>query len=118
MLSEGLREDLEGTGVGVSVVCPGFIRTNLPWSGRYRGAAYGGPVERPVSESVLAAMQRGLEPRAVGRMLAIAIDRQEFFVLTDLAEAGDVRCWHARIEAAMTKLAAADPAQGPGPSPA
>ncbi len=39
-LSEGLRAELAPRGVGVSVVCPGFINTPIVRSMRLRGAAY------------------------------------------------------------------------------
>lgn len=39
-LSEGLRAELAPHGVGVSVVCPGFINTPMIASMRMRGAAY------------------------------------------------------------------------------
>ena len=39
-LSEGLRAELAPLGVGVSVVCPGFINTPIISSMRMRGAAY------------------------------------------------------------------------------
>ena len=35
-LSEALRADMEGMGVGVSVVCPGMVKTNLSSSDRNR----------------------------------------------------------------------------------
>jgi NAD(P)-dependent dehydrogenase (short-subunit alcohol dehydrogenase family) len=37
MLSECLRADLAGTGVGVSAICPGFIHTNLTRTTRFVG---------------------------------------------------------------------------------
>ena len=39
-LSEGLRAELEPLGVGVSVVCPGFINTPIVDNMRLRGEAY------------------------------------------------------------------------------
>ena len=39
-LSEGLRAELAPLGVGVSVVCPGFINTKIAAHMRLRGAAY------------------------------------------------------------------------------
>jgi NAD(P)-dependent dehydrogenase (short-subunit alcohol dehydrogenase family) len=37
MLSESLRAELSGTGVGVSAVCPGFISTGIYRAARYAG---------------------------------------------------------------------------------
>lgn len=39
-LSEALRDELAPRGVGVTVVCPGFINTQIVGSMRMRGAAY------------------------------------------------------------------------------
>jgi len=39
-LSEGLRSELAPLGVGVSVVCPGFVNTPIVANMRMRGAAY------------------------------------------------------------------------------
>jgi len=57
-LSEGLRAELAPLGVGVSVVCPGFINTNIVGRMRMRGAAY------PESERVN--VQRFYEQRNFG----------------------------------------------------
>jgi len=36
-LSEATREDLRGTGIGVSTICPGVIRTGIVGASRFRG---------------------------------------------------------------------------------
>lgn len=36
-LSEATREDLRGTGIGVSTICPGIIRTGIIATSRFRG---------------------------------------------------------------------------------
>jgi NAD(P)-dependent dehydrogenase (short-subunit alcohol dehydrogenase family) len=54
-LSEGLRAELAPFGVGVSVVCPGFINTPIVANMRLRGAAY--------PESERASVQRFYERR-------------------------------------------------------
>lgn len=38
-LSESLREELYGTGIGVTTVCPGIIQTNITHAARYRNSA-------------------------------------------------------------------------------
>jgi NAD(P)-dependent dehydrogenase (short-subunit alcohol dehydrogenase family) len=38
MLSECLRAELAGQGIGVSAVCPGFVNTNIAGTARFAGA--------------------------------------------------------------------------------
>ena len=105
-LSDELRADVAASGVGVSVLCPGYVRTNLPWSGRYRGAAYGGPHASTPSPRILASLGEALDPRAVGEMTVDAVERETFFVFTDRGEVSDVDAWHARIDAALRDFTA------------
>ena len=37
MLSECLRAELAGQGIGVSAICPGFVNTNIPSNARFAG---------------------------------------------------------------------------------
>src|SRR3954449_5352319 len=53
-LSEALEHELEGTNVGVSVLCPGPIATNLAQGARHRPDHLGGPELRPTAEAVMA----------------------------------------------------------------
>lgn len=46
-LSEVLYRDLRGTNVGVSVLCPMVVETNIRFAGRNRPSQYGGPVTAP-----------------------------------------------------------------------
>src|SRR5205823_14257281 len=46
-LSEGLRCELAPSGIGVSVLCPGFIRTQIVDSGRNLPQRFAGQVSRP-----------------------------------------------------------------------
>ena len=72
--SEALREELRPLGIGVTVVCPGVINTNINASGRLRGvAALPGARERMIAE-----FQRrnyGPERVAAAIMKAIAANR-------------------------------------------
>lgn len=72
--SEALREELRPHGIGVTVVCPGVINTNINRSGRLRGVA-GLPGAR---ERMIAEFQRrnyGPERVAAAIMKAIATNR-------------------------------------------
>jgi short-subunit dehydrogenase len=91
-------------GIDVSVLFPGYVRTNLPHSGSYRGEQFGGQTSRRPSPLVLAALQRALDPRIVGEMTAYAIENRKFLVLTDLSDAKDIVDWHARIAEAINRF--------------
>src|SRR6202795_5167804 len=53
-LSEALELELAGTNVGVSVLCPGPIATNIARGARNRPEHMGGPLVSAVDEAVLA----------------------------------------------------------------
>jgi len=53
-LSEALEHELEGSNIGVSVLCPGPINTNIARGARNRPDHMGGPQTRPTDETVLA----------------------------------------------------------------
>ncbi|MGD0674221.1 MAG: SDR family NAD(P)-dependent oxidoreductase [Polyangiaceae bacterium] len=67
-LSETLDGELRGTGVGVTVLCPSFFRTNIAKNGRFtdpwsraeaeRLVSHGKPVE-DIARAALAAVERG-----------------------------------------------------------
>jgi len=46
-LAEVLHRELRASDIGVSVLCPMRVATNIGTSGRNRGAAYGGPPSTP-----------------------------------------------------------------------
>jgi NAD(P)-dependent dehydrogenase (short-subunit alcohol dehydrogenase family) len=83
-LSESLWHELDGTGVGVSVVCPSIVRTRIFDSERARPERWGGPEEwgehkdryRSVVEAV------GTPPEAVADAAARAVVEDRLWVLT------------------------------------
>jgi len=68
-LSQCLRADWRGHGVGVSVVCPGVIATPIARNTRYRGAA---EAKRSTAERGLA---RGRSPDLVAKAIADCVER-------------------------------------------
>lgn len=90
-LSEGLRTVLAPKGIGVSVLCPGIIRTqimnsrrNLP--DRYAGAVAAPPAEGPRAEFVKAFRERidnGIDPLYVGELVREAIEGDWPYIFTD-----------------------------------
>ena len=74
---EALRQELQGTGIGVSVIYPGSLRTGIARRGRWAGAD--APGRREEAVRFLAA--RGLAPERAARRIVRAVLRGEPRVL-------------------------------------
>ena len=76
-LSEGLRVRLAPLGIGVSVLCPGFIRTKIMNSERNVPQRFAGPMEQPPTEGPGAEFLKiaedrvstGIDPLYVGELV-------------------------------------------------
>jgi NAD(P)-dependent dehydrogenase (short-subunit alcohol dehydrogenase family) len=79
-LSDVLRRELAAFDIGVSVLCPAVVRTEIWNAGRTRGARFGGPVESP--EQFREFMAAGMDPDEVGRIAVAGIERDDFVILT------------------------------------
>jgi NAD(P)-dependent dehydrogenase (short-subunit alcohol dehydrogenase family) len=107
-MSEGLAPQLQPLGIGVSVLCPHFVRTRIGESGRNRQQQYG---QRPLLDpnSPAAAMvaeiarqiDAGLDPAEVAARVLHAIRNEELYIFThpNMREFVDQR--FAAIQAAM-----------------
>jgi len=102
-LSEALEHELEGTNVGVSVLCPGPIATNIARGARNRPEHMGGPVIRENDEAVLAERLAtiGLDPKRVGERVVDAIRTRTFDAFVSAVPADVIRARHRRIEEAL-----------------
>src|ERR1700761_9513999 len=80
-LSEALEHELEGSNVGVSVLCPGPVNTNIPRGARNRPPHMGGAQIRADEEAILAERlaTRGLDPKKVGERVVDAIRTNIFY---------------------------------------
>ena len=103
-LSEALEQELEGTNVGVSVLCPGPINTNIARGARNRPDHMGGPQIRANDEGVLAERLAtiGLDPKKVGDRVVDAIRAKNFYAFVGAVPADVIRARHRRIEDALT----------------
>src|SRR5580704_6859862 len=91
-LSEGLRIELAPRGIGVSVLCPGFVRTqildsrrNLPE--RFEGAVRPMPTSGPIAEQVNMIRERvsqGIDPLYVGELVREGVEKDLPYIFTDL----------------------------------
>jgi NAD(P)-dependent dehydrogenase (short-subunit alcohol dehydrogenase family) len=88
-MSEGLAVLLKPHDIGVSVLCPGFVRTRISESGRTRHDRYG-PAVRPDPASaagtfaaeIAELVRTGLEPSEVAARVLAAIRADELYVFT------------------------------------
>ncbi|MGH8264824.1 MAG: SDR family NAD(P)-dependent oxidoreductase [Steroidobacterales bacterium] len=87
-LMESLREELDGENIGVSVFCPGLIRSNIVESERNRPAelANEGPKPPPPSPADITAMQRfmdvAMDPMEAGALVLEGIRRNDLYIFT------------------------------------
>ncbi len=105
-LSEALEQELEGSGIGVSVLCPAAVRTSLYDSEKARPQRLGGPFERPQQHFLKDLVADGLAPIEVGERVVGAIRDGEFFVFTHSAPRQWIEERHRRLQLAFEHAAA------------
>ena len=88
-ISEGLSKQVAPLGIGVTVLCPGFVQTRISNSGRNRPGRYGpAPVPDPASPAGKLAVRLanlgrlGLDPMDVAFQVLTAIREDELHVFT------------------------------------
>jgi NAD(P)-dependent dehydrogenase (short-subunit alcohol dehydrogenase family) len=105
-ISEGIRGELAQENIGVSVLCPGPVRTNIHELARNR------PPQFSVGDAFRQFEQAGanrvafpsmLEPSDVGAMVLNAVRNDEFYIITHGEWAAMAAARHAEIMAAMPK---------------
>lgn len=114
-VSESLREELAPKGVGVSILCPGFVQTNIIHSHRHLPERYGdnlsGDEEIPVDDAALERIKyisdrirSGHDPRHVGDLVCDGILNNHAYVFTDREHEPTVRARFEGILAAFERL--------------
>ena len=88
-ISEALRVELQEHGIGVSVLCPGVVNTNIFTASRNRPTSLPATQEmnferadtesEPVTNDV---MRNIIEPSVVGDMVLHAIQNEQFYIFT------------------------------------
>ncbi|WP_428531160.1 SDR family NAD(P)-dependent oxidoreductase [Rhodopila sp.] len=109
-LSEALEQELAGSGIGVSVLCPGGVTTSIFDSATTRPDRFGGSYRRPQQEALKSAFAaEALSPNVVGRRVLQAIRDNEFYILTHTGERGNITARLDRIKAAFDRADAVMP---------
>jgi NAD(P)-dependent dehydrogenase (short-subunit alcohol dehydrogenase family) len=99
--SEALEQELTGTNIGVSVLCPGAVNTSLHLSAKHRPEQFGGPGDRPNEQFLEDLMTQGLSIDEVGAMVVQAIRHDKFYIFTHASTRAPIEARHARILAAF-----------------
>ena len=84
-ISETLAKDLQlhGSPVGVSVLCPGFVRTRIAEADRNRPSGPGQTEVGPAGFDFLKQLvEQGIPPEDVARHVIAAVRESRFWVLT------------------------------------
>jgi short-subunit dehydrogenase len=112
-MSEGLRLQLAPLGIGVSVLCPHFVRTRIGESGRNRPERYGQvpPLDPNSPAAAIVAelakhIAAGLDPADVAQRVIDAIRTDELYIFTHPNMRQIVEGRFAAIQAAMDAVTA------------
>jgi NAD(P)-dependent dehydrogenase (short-subunit alcohol dehydrogenase family) len=91
-LSDVLRRELDGHGVGVSILCPGVVRTEIWNAGRSRPDRFGGRQESPPDFASM--LDSGMDPDEVGRIAVAGIEAGAFFIMShpEVRAIAEARC--------------------------
>lgn len=81
-MSEALENELAGSNLGVSVLCPAAVDTGIHLSARARPDRLGGAFERKADHFMGDLIKDGLRPEQVGARVVQAIKDDEFYILT------------------------------------
>jgi NAD(P)-dependent dehydrogenase (short-subunit alcohol dehydrogenase family) len=120
-LSEGLRQELAPRGIGVSVLCPGFIHTNIIDAARnlptrFKGAA---PIVRPPTPdqaqpvqwlgNVRQRIETGIDPLYVGELVREGIENDWPYIFTDTEFEPPIAARFANIKAGFDRIRGREP---------
>jgi NAD(P)-dependent dehydrogenase (short-subunit alcohol dehydrogenase family) len=100
-LSESLHADLADTPIGVSVLAPAAVNTEIYRSGDNRPERFGGPYPLPGNDPLHEEPKHGLHPDVVGRRVVRAIRNRELFVFTHMQTKDWLDRRHQRIRSAF-----------------
>lgn len=112
-MSEGLHTQLKPHGIGVSVLCPSYVRTKIGESGRNRPERYGAsqPLDPASPAAAMVAeiaknLQAGLDPADVAARVIAAIRDDRLYIFTHPGMRAEVEDRFAAILAAMDAVTA------------
>lgn len=120
-IMEGLRPVLGPRGIGASVLCPGFIRTNILTSQRNRPERFAEPAQpAPAATGVAADMikmvagriEGGIDPLYVGELVREGIENDWPYIFTDNEFEPAIDARFAEIKKGFDKIRGRTPKRG------
>ena len=100
-MSEVLAAELAQTPIGVSVLCPSWVKTRMLDNGRNRPARFGGPIKLDADSGnaernarYAKALESGLDPAYVAQLVIDAIEQRRLFVFTHAETRAAVAHYH------------------------
>lgn len=108
-MMESLRAELDGQNIGISVFCPGLVKTDIFNSERNRPAALANPGASAVlapppgmkGKPAFDLMAVALDPLDVGESVLAGIRRNDLYIFTHQEFAGPVRERHEAMQASF-----------------
>jgi NAD(P)-dependent dehydrogenase (short-subunit alcohol dehydrogenase family) len=111
-MSEGWVQQLAPIGIGLSVLCPGFVRTRFGESSRTRQDRYGpsasGVTTGDRATQMAQAIEAGLDPDIVGQRVFEAVRDNNLYIFTDPRFRDLVEMRFAAIRAGFDQAAASE----------
>jgi len=113
-LMESLRDELDGQNIGISIFCPGLVKSNIAASERNRPAELrvdGAPTPPAETAAQMQEFMRrfaevGMEPLEAGRLVLAGVQHNDLYILSH----GEFRnVMRERAEALMASLPSAPP---------
>jgi len=109
-ISEGLAKQVKPLGIGVSILCPRFVRTNILESARNRPKRYGSatPADtaNPLYARFVEQVRTGIDPDEVAQRVLAAIRDDELYIFTHPEGRGVIEERFQAILAAFDRAAA------------
>ncbi len=106
-ISESLQADLAQYGIGVTVLAPSSVNTNISFSDRVRPDRFGGPTTGSSPEAHIQRLAaRGMEPSLVAELVAEAIEHERTYVFPHPVNRSVVDERNSRILAGFDETAA------------
>ena len=111
-LSEGLRAELAPRGIGVSVLCPGFVRSHIANSHRNRPERFGHANEAALkalqssglAQMILERISKGIDPNYVGELVREGIENDWPYIFTDNEFEPAIEARFAAIKASSDRI--------------